>query len=80
MPLKLTFHADDNTEDQVYDAVAAANARYQFEMTDREYEALIDKKVDEAYESLGKFLEDDCCLAIEFDFATGTAVVKDRTH
>ena len=80
MKLTLTFHTDDDAEEAVYDAVTEANARHQFEMTDREYENLIDKKVDEVYEALGKFLEDDCCLKVEFDLVAGTAAIKDRTH
>ena len=80
MKFTLTLHTDDEAEEAIYDAVSQACARHQYEMTDREYENLIDKKVDEVYEALGKFLENDCCLKVEFDLVAGRASVQPRTH
>lgn len=81
--LKLTFHLDwddDDPEGVVADAVDADNERAKYELTPREFEDRIDKAETLAWDCLGKFLENDCCLTVEFDTETGTARVLERTQ
>ena len=55
MKLTLKFHADDDNENVIYDAVCDEHARAQFEMTEREYESFLDKKENDVYDHLERW-------------------------
>jgi len=81
--ITFTFHLDhenDDNEGIVYDAVDAANERAKFELTPREFEERFDKAESLVWDCLGKFLQDDCCMQVEFDTEAGTARVLERTQ
>lgn len=83
MKIRLKFHLDwdnDDPEATVDDAVDAAHERARYEMTPREFDDLREKAVELAWDCLGKFQEDECCITVEFDTKAGTATVIPHTH
>ena len=78
-----TFHVDwdnDDPEADVEDAVLLEHEPARYLESPREFEERLEKANALAWDCLGKFLQDDCCMRVEFDTTAGTARVLERTQ